>query len=146
VVFVTEDDSQSGWDHISSYRTSSLVMSPYSLLGRTIHTNYNQTGMVRTIEQILGIPPMNIMDATALPLFDCFEDKRSTYAFTHLPNRIPLDRMNKPLAELKGKASYYAKLSANSVFKDVDDGDDDKMNRILWFDARGTAKYPVGTP
>ena len=143
VVFVTEDDSQSGWDHISPYRTSGLVMSPYSVLGRPVHTNYNQTGMVRTIEQILGLPPMNVMDATALPLFDCFGDKRPDYTFTFLPNRVPLDRMNKPLGELKGKAAHYARLSANSVFKDVDDGDDDTMNRILWFDARGLAKYPV---
>src|SRR5207253_411451 len=58
-VFVTEDDSQSGWDHVSGYRTVGFVMSPYSQTGRTVHTNYNQTSMVRTIEQILGIPPMN---------------------------------------------------------------------------------------
>lgn len=147
VVLVTEDDSQSGWDHISSYRTTGLVISPYSVSGRTIHTNYNQTGMVRTIEQILGLPPMNSMDATALPLFDCFGDKRSAYAFSFLPNKIPLNVMNKSLAELKGKAAYYARLSAESVFKDVDEGEDDWMNRILWFDARGAAKYPVsGTP
>jgi hypothetical protein len=118
-------------------------MSPYSVFGKAIHTNYNQTGMVRTIEQILGIPPMNVMDATALPLFDCFGDKKSDYTYTHLANRIPLDLMNRPLAELKGKASYYARLSANSVFKDVDDGDDDVMNRILWFDAKGLTKYPA---
>ncbi|HWK08024.1 MAG TPA: alkaline phosphatase family protein [Puia sp.] len=147
VVFVTEDDSQSGWDHISSYRTTGLVISPYSVSGRAIHTNYNQTGMVRTIEQILGLPPMNVIDATALPLFDCFGDKKSRYAYTFLPNRIPLDLMNKSFAELKGrtsgKALYYARLSAESVFKDVDEGEDDLMNRILWFDARGAAKYPV---
>ncbi|MFI5132586.1 MAG: alkaline phosphatase family protein, partial [Chitinophagales bacterium] len=69
-VFVTEDDSQSGWDHVSAYRTTGFVISPYSHLGKTIHTNYNQTCMVRTIEQILGIPPMNVIDATALPMFD----------------------------------------------------------------------------
>jgi len=137
VVFVTEDDSQSGWDHISPYRTTGLVISPYSVLGRTIHTNYNQTGMVRTIEQILGIPPMNIIDATALPLFDCFSDQKSAYTYTYAPNVVPLDRMNKPLAELKGKAAYYARLSASQAFKDVDRGDDALMNKILWFDAKG---------
>jgi YVTN family beta-propeller protein len=143
VVFVTEDDSQSGWDHISSYRTCGLVISPYSVFGKTIHTNYNQTCMVRTIEQILGIPPMNIIDATALPMFDCFTDKKKLYAYTHISNTIPLNLMNKPLAELKGKASWYAKLSSESVFKDVDGGEDDMMNRILWFDAKGNANYPV---
>jgi len=143
VVFITEDDSQSGWDHISPYRTTGLVISPYSVMGgRPIHTNYNQTGMVRTIEQILGIPPMNVIDATALPLFDCFTAERTAYAYTHTPNIIPLDKMNKPLAELKGKEAYYARLSANQVFKDVDGGEDDLMNRILWFQARGEEKYP----
>lgn len=142
VVFVTEDDSQTGWDHISSYRTCGLVISPYSVMGKTIHTNYNQTCMVRTIEQILGIPPLNIIDATALLMFDCFNDKKTDYSYTHVPNTIPLNSMNKPLAQLKGKASFYAKLSAESVFKDVDGGEDDAMNRILWFDAKGNAKYP----
>jgi YVTN family beta-propeller protein len=143
VVFVTEDDSQSGWDHISSYRTTGLVLSPYSILTKTIHTNYNQTCIVRTIEQILGLPPMNIIDATALPMFDCFSNRKSNYSYTFIPNKIPLNEMNKPLSMLRGKAKVYAKLSANTAFKEVDGGDDDNMNRILWFDAKGTKKYPV---
>ena len=143
VVFVTEDDSQSGWDHISSYRTTGLVISKYSTLQKTIHTNYNQTSMVRTIEQILGIPPMNIIDASALPMFDCFTDKKTEYTFHFIPNRVPLNEMNKQLGQLKGKALYFAKLSANSVFKEIDGGEDDKMNQVLWFDAKGEEKYPV---
>lgn len=143
VVFVTEDDSQSGWDHISAYRTTGLVISPYSVIGHAIHTNYNQTGMVRTIEQILGIPPMNVMDATALPLFDCFSDQRSVgFVYTHVPNIVPLDKMNKGMAGLKGKAAYYAKASAGEAFKDVDGGQDELMNRILWFAAKGEQPYP----
>jgi hypothetical protein len=142
VVFVSEDDSQSGWDHISSYRTTCQVISPYSNLGKTIHTNYNQTSMVRTIEQILGIPPMNVMDATALPMFDCFTDKKRSYAYQFIPNNIPLNEMNKPVAELNGKAKYYAKLSARKVFKELDGGDDVMMNKILWFDAKGNIPYP----
>jgi hypothetical protein len=142
VVFITEDDSQSGWDHISPYRTTCLVVSPYSKLNTVIHTNYNQTSMVRTMEQILGIPPMNVIDGTALPMFDCFAGKAEAYPFRHIPNYIPLNEMNKPLAQLKGKARYYAWLSANKVFKEVDGGDDNAMNRILWFDAKGNAQYP----
>jgi DNA-binding beta-propeller fold protein YncE len=145
VVFITEDDSQSGWDHISPYRTTGLVVSPYSVLGRPVHTNYNQTGMVRTIEQILGIPPMNVIDATALPMFDCFSSSRSSYTYTHVPNRIPLDKMNKPLGDLKGKAAAFARASANQAFKEVDGGDDELMNRILWFDAKGETPYPGAT-
>ncbi len=145
VIFVTEDDSQSGWDHISSYRTTCQVISPYSTLNKTIHTQYNQTSMVRTIEQILGLPPMNIIDATALPMFDCFTATKSDYRYRTIANRIPLREMNKPYSLLKGKALQYARLSANSAFREVDGGDDDLMNRILWFAAKGDEKYP-GNP
>jgi YVTN family beta-propeller protein len=142
VIFVTEDDSQSGWDHISPYRTIGLVISPYSVLGKTIHTNYNQTSIVRTIEQILGIPPLNVIDATASPMFDCFTNKTEPYKNSLVPNKIPLTNMNKSLGELKGKALYYAKLSLNRAFKEVDGGEDDLMNKILWFDAKGNVGYP----
>jgi YVTN family beta-propeller protein len=143
VVFVTEDDSQSGWDHISPYRTTCQIISPYSKLSKTVHTNYNQTSMVRTIEQILGIPPMTVIDATALPMFDCFGDKRKDYQYQLLPNLIPLDAMNKSITQLRGKAKYYAKLSSEKAFKEVDGGDDNTMNRILWFDSKGNQKYPT---
>lgn len=142
VIFVTEDDSQSGWDHISPYRTTGLVISPYSVGGRVIHTNYNQTGMVRTIEQILGIPPMNVMDATALPMWECFGAKRTDSPYSFVQNRIPLNRMNKGMAGLTGKEAYYARLSASRVFKEVDGGEDEWMNRILWFAAKGEQAYP----
>lgn len=142
VVFITEDDSQSGWDHVSAYRTTGMVVSPYSVIGHAIHTNYNQTGMVRTIEQILGLPPMNVMDATALPLFDCFSDVKASYTYTHLANIVPLDRMNKPVVELKGKAASFARASAVQASKGVDGGDDDLMNRILWFAMKGDQAYP----
>ncbi|HEV3250747.1 MAG TPA: alkaline phosphatase family protein, partial [Puia sp.] len=142
VVFVSEDDSQSGWDHISPYRTTCLVISPYSILNNTIHCNYNQTSLVRTIEQILGIPPMNVIDATALPMFDCFGDKKQSYSYQFIPNNIPLNEMNKSVGLLKGAARYYARISAEKAFKEVDGGDDNMMNRILWFDAKGYEKYP----
>jgi hypothetical protein len=76
-------------------------------------------------------------------MFDCFTDKKTLYTYTNTPNIIPLNLLNKPLSELKGTASRYAKLSAESVFKDVDGGEDDMMNRILWFDAKGNAPYPM---
>jgi YVTN family beta-propeller protein len=146
VIFVTEDDSQSGWDHISPYRTTGLVISPYSVTGQVIHTNYNQTGMVRTIEQILGIPPMNVLDATALPMWDCFGPRRTDNLFSVVPNRIPFNKMNKGMVGLTGKEAYYAHLSATRAFKDVDGGEDELMNRILWFAAKGEEPYPgVGT-
>lgn len=142
VVFVTEDDSQSGWDHVSAYRTTGFVVSPYSRLQKTVHTNYNQTCIVRTIEQILGIPPMNVMDATALPMFDCFSGDINKTAYTFLKNNIPLDEMNKSATTLTGKAKKFTLLSSSPQFDHIDSGDDDLLNRILWFAAMGNKSYP----
>ncbi len=142
VIFVTEDDAQDGWDHISAYRTTGNVISAYSRLQTKVHTNYNQTCIVRTIEQILGIPPMNTIDATALPMFDCFSKKPDAYSYTHLPNRIQLDELNQPLSKLKGAALYYAKVSMLPAYNHIDGGNDDLLNRMLWFSAKGKRNYP----
>jgi DNA-binding beta-propeller fold protein YncE len=143
VIFITEDDSQAGWDHVSAYRTTGFVVSPYSQLQKTISTNYNQTCIVRSIEQILGIPPMNIIDATALPMFNCFGSKPSPYTYKAVPNRIPLNNINPKLTALKGKALYYAKASMKPEFDHIDGGSDDLLNRILWHAAKGNKTYPA---
>ena len=142
VIFIVEDDSQSGWDHISAYRTVSLVVSPYSRLKSVNHTFYTQPSMVRSIEQILGLPPMNIQDAIANLMVDCFTEKADLTPYKALPNRIPLDEMTAPLSSLSGKMLYFAKKSLLPEFDGVDSGNDDLLNRILWFAARGNTPYP----
>lgn len=142
VIFVTEDDSQAGWDHVSAYRTTGQVISPYSRLQKTVSTNYNQTSMVRTIEQILGLPPMNVIDATALPMFDCFVNEPSNYQYVAEKNNVPLDKMNPKLSMLNRQEKHYAELSLRPEFDLIDSGEDDVMNRILWFAAKGRDKYP----
>lgn len=142
VIFVTEDDSQAGWDHVSAYRTVGMVISPYTRTSGVIHTNYNQPSMVRTIEQIIGIPPMNVMDATAMPMFDCFSNKPDYTPYLATENQVPLDEMNPKASGLKGSALYYARKSAEPQFDGIDSGDDDLFNRILWFAMKGNEKYP----
>jgi YVTN family beta-propeller protein len=143
VIFVTEDDSQAGWDHVSAYRTTGFVISPYSRLRKTVSTNYNQTSMLRSVEQILGIPPMNIMDATALPMFSCFSDKATDETYQSLNNRVPINKVTPALSALKGATLHYAKLSLRPEFDHIDGGNDDLMNRILWFAAKGNKNYPA---
>lgn len=143
VIFVTEDDSQAGWDHVSAYRTTGFVISPYSHFQRKISKNYNQTCMVRSIEQILGLPPMNIIDATALPMFECFTDRPSNYIYQSLNNHIPINQTNPALSSLKGPALHYAQLSSKPEYDHIDGGDDNVMNRILWYAAKGNEKYPA---
>jgi YVTN family beta-propeller protein len=143
VVFVMEDDSQDGWDHVSAYRTVATIISPYSKMSGTIHTSYNQPSMIRTIEQILGLPPMNIQDAIANPMTDCFTDTPDFTPYRSVKNEIPLDEMNPSLAELSGKQLHYARLSLDPQFDGIDTGNDEVFNRILWFSTMGNIPYPA---
>jgi YVTN family beta-propeller protein len=143
VIFVTEDDSQDGWDHVSAYRTVGLVLSPYSRFKNTNHTYYAQPSMIRTIEQILGLPPMNIQDAIANPMTDCFSLEKDLTPYEPVPNIVPLDEMNPQLNSLNGKALHFAKKSLLPEFDGIDSGNDDLLNRILWFASKGNIPYPV---
>ena len=93
-IFAIEDDPQAGWDHVSGYRTTCYVASPYTRRGAVVSTQYNQTSLLRTMELMLGLPPMNQMDATATPMTACFTDTPDFTPFTALTNNIPLDQMN----------------------------------------------------
>jgi hypothetical protein len=99
--------------------------------------------MVRTIEQILGLPPMNIQDAIANPMTACFKSAPDKTPYISVPNNIPLDEMNKPLLSLTGNARDYAEKSILPEFDGIDRGDDELLNRILWFAAKGDTPYPV---
>lgn len=143
VIFVTEDDSQNGWDHVSAYRTVGLVLSAYSRMQTTNHTYYAQPSIVRTIEQILGLPPMNIQDAIANLMTDCFTNEKNLTHYEALPNLIPLNEMNPELTSLSGKALHFARKSLLPEFDGIDSGNDDLMNRILWFASKGSTPYPA---
>ena len=93
-IFAIEDDPQNGWDHVSGYRTTAYVISPYTRRGAVVSTQYNHTSLIRTMELILGLPPMNQLDATATPMFDCFVDTPDYRPFMALKNNVPLDEMN----------------------------------------------------
>jgi hypothetical protein len=142
VIFVVEDDSQDGWDHVSAFRTVGMVISPYSRLKHTNHTYYTQPSVIRTMEKILGLPPMNIQDAIANPMTDCFTSIPDKTPFTAVPNQIPLNEMNPGITSLRGRALYFAKKSLLPEFDGIDSGNDDLMNRILWFASKGDTPYP----
>lgn len=89
-IFVVEDDSQNGPDHVDGHRAPIQVISPYAVHGKTVSTYYSQINMVRTIEQILGAEPLNQKVAAATPMFKAFTPKADLTPYTALPNRIPL--------------------------------------------------------
>jgi YVTN family beta-propeller protein len=143
-IFVIEDDPQNGWDHISGFRTTAYAASPYTRRGVTIRTQYNQTSLLRTMELILGLPPMNQLDATATPMFDCFTSLPDLTPFNAVSNNIPLDRMNpeaKKISDPLLRKNAYA--SARLPLDQPDRCPEDLLNRILWHAMKGSqAPYP----
>jgi hypothetical protein len=105
-------------------------------------TNYNQTGMVKTIELLLGLPPMNQLDLSATAMRNCFGDKQDLTPYECVPNRVKLDEMNKPLGVLTGPALEWAKKSLRLNLEDGDAADEDTLNRILWHATHGETPYP----
>jgi hypothetical protein len=143
-IFAIEDDPQNGWDHVSGYRTTAYVVSPYTKRGKTISTQYNHTSLLRTMELILGLPPMNQMDATATPMFDCFTDTADFTPFVSVTNNIPLDQMNPAPQAIKDPLlRKYAVASARLPLDKIDQCPEDLFNRILWHAMKGPhAPYP----
>jgi DNA-binding beta-propeller fold protein YncE len=145
VVFGIEDDPQNGWDHVSGYRTAAYIASPYTKRGQVVSTFYNTVSLLRTIEQILGLPPMNQFDAAAVPMTDCFTDTPDARPFDAVPNIIPLDEMNPPPPQIKDKLLRQQALqSARLNFRRIDACPEDVLNRILWHAVKGSAApYPA---
>jgi YVTN family beta-propeller protein len=142
-IFVVEDDPQNGFDHVDGHRTVAQVISPYTKRRHVDRTNYNQTGMVKTIELILGLPPMNQLDLSATAMRNCFESRPDVTPYVCQPNRVKLDEMNPPLIKLQGKALDFARKSLALDLDEADEADEDTLNRILWHATRGDVPYPA---
>jgi len=144
-IFVNEDDPQDGFDHVDGHRSLCLVVSPYTKRGKVVSTFYNQSSVLHTIERILGLPPMNQMDALAPTMEDCFVSKPDFKPYTAMPNIIPLDERN-PLSFIDGgEGEKYSRMSRQMDFTAPDRIEDDDLNRILWYAAKGPGvPYPEG--
>ena len=143
-IFAVEDDPQDGWDHVSGYRTTAYVASAYTRRGAVVHTQYNQTSLLRTMELMLGLPPMNQMDATATPMFDCFTATPDFAPFDAVTNNVPLDEMNKsPGKIVDAQLRKDALVSAKLPLEKADQCPEDVLNRILWRAMKGSqTPYP----
>jgi YVTN family beta-propeller protein len=144
-IFAVEDDPQNGWDHVSGYRTTAYVASAYTRRGAVVSTQYNQTSLLRTMELMLGLPPMNQMDATATPMFDCFTNTADFTPFTAVANQTPLDQMNPPPRNISdARLRKDACVSARLPLKKEDQCPEDVFNRILWDATKGPqTPYPL---
>ena len=138
-IFVVEDDPQAGLDHVDGRRTIAFCISPYTKRGQVVSTHYNQNSILRTMELILGLPPMNQFDMAATIMTDCFTDKPDFTPYTALANQIPLDEMNPMISSLNktSKQHFYAKKSMKMDLDEIDKADEGLFNRMLWHDAKG---------
>lgn len=143
-IFACEDDPQSGWDHVSGYRTTAYVVSAYSRHCGVVHVNYNQTSILRTMELTLGLPPMNQMDASATPMTACFTNQPDLTPYDCITNNIPLNQMNPGIAEISDpKVRHDAKISSRLPLSKPDQCPEDVLNHILWHAQMGfAAPYP----
>ena len=142
-IFAVEDDPQAGLDHIDGHRTVALCVSPYTRQGKVDSSHYSQTGMLRTIELILGVGPLTQLTMAANPMVNCFMDKADMTPYRCRPNNIPLDEMNPPLAALKGQQAEDARVSIALPLEEPDKCDEMTLNRILWHSVKG---YDVPYP
>lgn len=144
-IFAIEDDPQNGWDHVSGYRTTAYVISPYTKRKTVVSTQYNQPALLHTMELILGLPPMNVMDAIATPLYDCFSETADFTPFETVPNNVPLDQLNPaPRALADPVQRRYAEISARLPLHKIDACPNDLLNRILWTNRKGSkTPYPA---
>ncbi|MFN0100946.1 MAG: bifunctional YncE family protein/alkaline phosphatase family protein [Bryobacteraceae bacterium] len=143
-IFVVEDDSQSGVDHVDGHRTVAMVISPYTRGRKTDSTFYTTINLYRTIEQLLGLPPSNQFDLAADPMFPVFVKTAGLEPYKALPNRIPLDEMNPPLKALKGKMLDLAKASQAMDLLEPDVAPEGLLNQAIWHSVKGPeTPYPT---
>ena len=143
-IFAIEDDPQSGWDHISGYRTTAYLLGPYVKRHQVVSENYTQVSLLRTMELMLGLPPMNQMDASARPMRECFTSQPDLTPFDSVTNNVPLDKMNPGTDSISdARERHDALVSSRLPLKKPDQCPESVLNHILWHAQKGfNAPYP----
>ena len=129
-IFVLEDDAQNGPDHVDAHRSPLLVASPWTKRGAVDSTQYTTAGVLRTMELILGLPPMSQYDAAAAPLFGAFAPRPDLAGYTARPARVSLTERNRDDAP-----GAQASLRMNLVEADL--APERELNEIVWKSIRG---------
>lgn len=136
VVFIVEDDAQNGPDHVDAHRSTAYVAGGFVKRNYLDPTMYSTSSILRTIELILGLPPMSQYDAAAMPMWRCFSDESNVIRFNKRKNNVDLNDKNIALNEWQRKSEEFD-------FTMEDRAPDDELNRVLWFAAKGNSMaYP----
>jgi hypothetical protein len=134
-VFILEDDAQNGPDHVDAHRSTAYVAGGFVKRKFIDHTHYTTSSMLRTMELILGMPPMSQYDAGAVSMWRCFSDTLISGGFQSEPARINLNELN---SETNPKSTSYLMDRSNLLKLDrEDEADEFIMNEVLWKYVRG---------
>ncbi len=137
VVFVVEDDAQNGPDHVDAHRSVALVIGPHVKRNYVDHTMYSTTSLLRTMELILGLPPMSQYDAAAPPLWRSFTAKADTKPYTARPNNVSLDQKNVAVNKHSIRSGEL-NLAVPDAINDVE------FSEIIWKAVKGLdSKMPA---
>jgi hypothetical protein len=144
-IFIVEDDAQAGTDHVDGHRSTAFIVSPYVQRNQVNHTYYTQLSMVRTIEELLGLPPMNQHDFLAPAMTNAFQDSPNLAPYKAIPNQIPLDTLN-PVAKSKLEKAWrneLAKFFPHGPYQEPDIADPNLLNHAIWYATKGfSVPYP----
>jgi len=130
VVFILEDDAQNGPDHVDAHRSPVFVAGPYVKRNAVIHDMYSTSGVLRTIELILDLPPMSQYDAAAVPLYECFTNKPDLSPYKAKPAQVNLEQRNIAVNE-SSKRSQSFNLAKEDAVPDI------ILNEVIWKYVKG---------
>ncbi len=130
-IFIIEDDAQDGPDHVDARRTAGLVISPYVKRGIVDSTMYSTSSMLRSIELLLGLPPMSQYDAAAMPMYASFGTTLDETTFSVILPQVDLMARNT-------ERSYGAALSEKMDFSELDEAPMSQLNEVLWKSMKGS--------
>ena len=138
VVFVVEDDAQNGPDHVDAHRTTAYVAGGFVKRNYADHTSYSTSSMLRTMELILGLPPMSQYDAAAEPMWRCFTTTADITPFTSLPSNVDLLEKNMAVNEWQRRSEKFDFVKEDAI-------PDMEFNAVLWHGLKGR-QIPVPAP
>jgi hypothetical protein len=142
LILIVEDDAQDGLDHIDGHRTVALAVSPYTQRAAIDSTFYSQVSMVKTIELILGVPPMSIFDLIANDMRQSFQQTPNLTTYQAIQPAQSIYERNPETSALEGQSKADAVASSKMNWQEPDDVPTEQLNQILWRNANGT-EYPV---
>lgn len=134
-IFVLEDDAQDGPDHVDAHRSPLLIASPYVRHGAVEHAHFSTTSVLKTIEQILGLPSLTYFDDRAPSLLVDFQPQPVLEGYRARPAQVSLDEVNRPDAP-------GAKESAQWDFSRPDRAPERQLNRVIWQSVKGAGSEP----